>query len=249
MSLPDGAAASDREIKIGAHEPGGREKAAKREIMYFNPGCALSIYRPDKAGQVLDFLRRDLPGTEIKLHEICCRHDPQLPAGSVIINVCAGCDRRFGGDYEGISTISLWELLDRSGNFPFPDYHGLKVSVHDACPVRGRPAVHRAVRSLLGKMNIQVVEAAAHGTKSVCCGDSLYPSHSEEQIHAAMRRRADSMPCGDVVVYCVSCIKAMAVGGRTPRHLLDLLFGEDTPPQQCTVAEWHRQLEDYISRH
>lgn len=36
------------------------------------------------------------------------------------------------------------------------------------------------------------------------------------------------MPCEEVVVYCASCITSMSVGGKRPRYLLDLLFGEDT---------------------
>ena len=43
---------------------------------------------------------------------LCCHHDPCLPAGSVIINNCAGCDRRFRKLYEGISTITYREMLD-----------------------------------------------------------------------------------------------------------------------------------------
>lgn len=205
--------------------------------LYFNPGCALSIYKPEKEIQILQYLQENFPA--VNLHKICCRHDPQLPSGSVIINVCAGCDRRFSSLYEGVSTLSLWEVIDQLDNFPFPDYHGIKMSVHDACPVRDKPAVHTAVRNLLQKMNIEVVETKAHGTQSVCCGDSLYPACDTEKIHAAMKDRADSMPCEDVVVYCVSCIKAMNIGEKTPRHLVDLLFDASTEQEKCDITEWH----------
>ena len=215
--------------------------------LYFNPGCALAIYKPEMVERILDRLKERFP--EVTLHQICCRHAPGLPAGSVIINVCAGCDRRFRTLYGGISTVSLWEVIDQLDRFPLPDYQGLKVSIHDACPVRDRPDVHRAVRSLLKKMNIQIEETELHGASSVCCGDSLYPACDEERIRAAMKKRADSMPCGDVVVYCVSCIKAMDIGGKRPRYLVDLLFQEETVPQGGTVAQWHEQLEDYILAH
>ena len=116
--------------------------------------------------------------------------NPQLPDGSIIINVCAGCDRRFRNLYDGISTISLWEIIDKLNNFPFPDYHGMEVSVHDPCPVRNIPVVHMAVRELLQKMNINVIEAEKNGTNSVCCGDSLYPDCDIKKIHTAMKNRA-----------------------------------------------------------
>lgn len=218
-----------------------------QDNIYFNPGCALTIYKPEKVREIIAYLGEHIP--QIQLHELCCRHDPQLSEGSVIINVCAGCDRRFRTFYEGISTISLWEVMDELGEFPFPDYEGLEMSIHDACPVRDNPAVHNAIRSLLHKMNIQIKEAVAHGEKSICCGDSLYPSCDMERIHKAMKSRANSMPCENVAVYCVGCVQAMAIGGRTPRHMVDLLFGEETIPQKCSVAAWHNQLDRYILEH
>ncbi len=214
---------------------------------YFNPGCALSMYKPDYENRILEFLNTHY--TETALHKICCRHDPQLPEGSLIINVCAGCDRRFRSLYEGISTVSLWEVLDACDAFPYPDYKGMALSVHDPCPVRERPAVHKAVRSLLNKMHIVVAETQFHGSRSVCCGDDFYPALPVEQVHALMRKRAASMPTEDVCVYCVSCVKSMHIGGKTPRHILDLLMGETTDPEVYDTVQWHEQLQAYIDRH
>lgn len=214
---------------------------------YFNPGCALSIYKPEMENKNLKFLNENYG--EVELHKICCHHNPQLESGSMIINVCAGCDRRFRSLYDGISTISLWEVLDGLDSFQYPDYKGLKLSVHDACPVREKPQVHMAVRSLLKKMNIEVIETKYHGTRSICCGDDFYPKLPLEQIHERMKERADSMPCDEVCVYCVSCIKSMHIGGKTPRHLMDLLMGETTEPQIYETVKWHEQLDDYIEKH
>lgn len=215
--------------------------------LYFNPGCALSIYKPERVLQILDYLKKIFPF--IKLHQSCCHHKPGLPTGSVIINVCAGCDRRFSSLHKGISTVSLWEIIDEFNDFPFQNYNGMRVSIHDPCPVRNKMVVHKAVRNLLKKMNIEIIETSQHGTSSVCCGDSLYLSCDSKEIHAAMKKRADSMPCEDVVVYCVSCIKAMSVGGKIPHHLVDLLFHEATQPQECSVNEWHDVLDAYIAVH
>ena len=214
---------------------------------YFNPGCALSLYKPEMEDRVLALLNRDWG--PVRMHKICCRHDPGLPAGSTIINVCAGCDDRFGRLYEGISTVSLWEILDGMQGLQLPDYGGVRMSVHDPCPVRKRGEVHRAVRSLLRKMNIEVIEAEKHGAQSVCCGDSLYPALPGEDVRRHMRARARSMPCDDVVVYCVSCIKAMHIGGKRPRHMLDLLFGEPSDPQCSDTERWHQILSGYIAEH
>lgn len=214
---------------------------------YFNPGCALSLYKPEMEDKILNYLNENYG--EVALHKICCHHNPQLEEGSVIINVCSGCDKRFGSLYEGIKTISIYEILDRLDNFPYPDYKGLKVSVHDACPVRNKPQVHTAVRNLLRKMNIEIEETKHHGTSSICCGDDFYSKIPLDEVHQKMKDRAASMPCDEVCVYCVSCIKSMYIGGKTPRHLLDLLMGEGTDPKDYDTDRWHEQLKEYIEKH
>lgn len=214
---------------------------------YFNPGCALSIYKPEMENRIIQFLNKNYK--ETILHKICCKHDPQLDSGAVIINVCAGCDKRFSSLYEGISTVSLWEVLDNLDSFPFPDHSGLQLSLHDPCPIREKPQVHKAVRSLLRKMQIELIEAQFHGNRSICCGDDFFPKHPLEKVHGAMKRRADSMPCKEVAVYCISCIKSMHIGGKKPRYLLDLLFNEATEPQVYDTEKWHAQLQEYIDCH
>ena len=218
-----------------------------REKCYFNPGCALSVYKPESETRVLEILQRHFG--PVKMHNICCHHDPQLPSGSTIINNCAGCDRRFRSLYKGVNTISVWEVLDSIAGLPLPDHTGLTLSVHDSCSYRPKPQVHEAVRSLLRKMNIEIKEAFYNGTKSICCGDNFYSLIPLEKVHAFQRMRARQMPCQDVAVYCVSCIKAMAIGGKTPRHMVDLLLNEATEPQDTNLETYHQALQAYIDRH
>jgi Fe-S oxidoreductase len=166
-----------------------------------------------------------------------------------VINTCAGCDRRYRELYAGVTTVSLWERLAVDDTFDFPDYGGARMAVHDACPTRTEERVHVAVRTLLERMNIAVVEPKATRTKAVCCGDSFYGELPDDRVRALMARRAESMPCDDVVVYCVSCVKSMHNGGKTPRYLVDLLFAEETSPGVFEPSEWHRQLEEFIAAH
>ena len=210
---------------------------------YFNPGCALSLYKPDMVNKILGLIKKHYGN--VSSHNICCHFIPQVQMGSLMINVCAGCDRRFRSLYEGITTISIWELIDGFDKFIYPDYQGLKMSVHDACPVRERPQVHKAVRNLLNKMNIEIVETKFCGTSSICCGDDFFGKIQIEKVHQKMKDRADSMPCEHVCVYCVSCIKSMHIGGKTPRHLMDLLMNETTEPQTFDTVQWHEQLNEY----
>jgi Fe-S oxidoreductase len=213
----------------------------------FAPGCALMLYKPHLAETLQRFLFKDVEGTA--MHLACCRHAPGLPAGTRVINVCAGCDRRYRELYEGISTVSLWELLAKNHDFPFPDYGGVEMAVLDACPTRAETRVHDAVRVLMERVNIKAVEPAntrAHGT---CCGDSFYGVLPLENVKRQMAKRAGEMPRQDVVVYCVSCVKAMHIGGKRPRYLVDLLFGEETWPGTYEPDGWHRELQEYIDSH
>lgn len=218
-----------------------------RERCYYNPGCALSLYKPDVPKQVWQLLQDHFG--DVKFHDICCRHDPQLPEGSCIIANCAGCDRRFRSLYPGIETISLFEVLDSIEGLPLPDHSGWKVSIHDSCGYRHKPQVHQAIRSLLKKMNIEVEEAEYHGTTSVCCGDNFYGHVPNETVEKRIRERTEQFPCEDVVVYCIGCVRAFQFGGRRPLHLLDLILDRPTESMPDTLDEYHSILSRYIDAH
>lgn len=213
----------------------------------YAPGCALLIYKLELAKKVLEFLNKSLK--DISEHQICCRHDPKLESGTRVINTCAGCDRRYRELYEGISTVSLWEILAESETFPFPNYNGMEMSIHDACPTRTEERVHSSIRKLLERMNIKIIEAKHTRFKAVCCGDSFYGILPLEQVKEQMKKRSNEMPCDDVVVYCVSCIKAMYIGGKKPRYIMDLLFGEVTGIGTFEPDEWHDELQKFIDTH
>lgn len=210
----------------------------------YAPGCALNIYKPELAKKILEFLNNNYGS--IPEHLICCRHKPNLEYGTRVINTCPGCDRRYRELYDGISTISLWELLAESSVFPFPDYHGMEMSIHDACPTRTEERVHNAIRKLLKRMNIKVVEPKNTRTNSICCGDSFYGTLPVDDIKEKMKSRANEMPCDNVVVYCVSCIKSIYIGGKKPRYIVDLLFGEETKPGTFEPDKWHNELQIFI---
>jgi hypothetical protein len=213
----------------------------------FAPGCALMLYKPDLVDRLHRLLDEHLG--EIERWPTCCRADPEFRRRTEVINICPGCDRRFRQDYRRSSTISLWEILARTDFFPFPDYHGRAMSIIDACPTRDQPRVHDAIRVLLKKMNISLREPENTRTKSTCCGDTFWGQIPTDRVKEQMRKRASEMPAEEVVVYCVSCSKAVFIGGKTPRYMIDLLFGEETVPKTLDPDEWHRELDEYIEAH
>lgn len=213
----------------------------------FAPGCALLIYKPELGKKVLEYLNSELGN--IDEHLICCKHEPNLSKGTQIINICPGCDKRYRQLYEGISTISLWEVIAKSKTFPFPDYKGKEMTILDACPTRDQERIHDAIRILLKKMNIRIVEPEKTRTKSTCCGDSFYGVLPIQEVKEKMKERAAEMPVKDVVVYCVSCCNSMYIGDKNPRYLVDLLFNENTIIGTYEPDAWHKEIDDFVEKH
>ena len=213
----------------------------------FAPGCALMLYKPELADRVYKILNKEFGN--IELLTTCCKHEPNFDTQVEVINICPGCDKRYGNDYKNISTISLWEILADSDFFNFPDYHGKSMTILDACPTRENTQVHTAIRKILGKMSIVLNEPKNTRTKSTCCGDSFYGLIPVVDVKKMMTKRASEMPEDDVVVYCISCIKSVYIGAKRPKYLVDLLFMEETIPKTFEPEEWHKELNDYIETH
>lgn len=213
----------------------------------FVPGCALILYKPELSKKIHDFLNQSMGNME--LHMTCCKNEPQFEEKTHLINVCPGCDKRFENDYPQTETTSLWEILAESDDFDFPDYKGKTMTILDACPSRNKAKIHEAIRTLLKKMNITLVEAKKSKEKSVCCGDSFYGSIPVSEVKKQMIKRSNEMPVEDVIVYCVSCIKSMFIGGKKPHYLVDLLFKEESTQGTVEPDLWHKELDDYIAKH
>jgi len=213
----------------------------------FAPGCALMIYKPHLAEKLHAILKEHIGPMDVLT--TCCRHEPQLTTKTEVINICPGCDKRYRNDYQNTSTISLWEILAYNDFFPFPDYKGMEMSIIDACPTRDQERVHTAIRILLKKMNIDLIEPVHTKTNSTCCGDSFFGEISTEKVKKQMIKRTAEMPVDDVVVYCVSCSKSVFIGGKRPHYMIDLLFDETTVPDTFEPDKWHAAIDDYIENH
>lgn len=213
----------------------------------FTPGCALLMYKPHLADRAEQYLKTH--GYIIERSEICCHHNQRRKAETTAIVACSGCARRLKKEHQGIDAISLWEVMAEDETLQLPDYGGMKMSLHDACPTKSDEAVTFAIRKLLQRMNITLAEAELNRKNAPCCGDSFYPGLREAAIIEKMRERAEQMPCDDVVVHCISCVKSMTNGGKKPRYLLDLVFGEQTEPGELSPSIWHKEMQIFISKH
>jgi Fe-S oxidoreductase len=223
------------------------ENREEKEKLYFAPGCALMLYKPGLADKILGILNKNLGKVDLLL--TCCQHNPNLPENSKVINVCPGCDKRFSKDYAGVSTVSLWEVINENSFFEYPDYKGRKMTIIDACPTREVNIVQNSIRDLLKKMNINLIEPKNTRKESTCCGDVYYGSMPTIKVIELMIEKASEMPENDIVVHCVSCVMAVCTGGKNPHYLADLLFNEESNPQNIDLDDWHKELIDFIEAH
>ncbi len=191
---------------------------------WFAPGCALKKYKPERIAEITRFLKeRGLADGE---WTACCKSEEKMEDGGRIIVCCPGCSGRFRTLYPASQVISLWKVLLET-DFPFPDYSGQRMSIHDACRARGRHCseMQDSARLLCSRMGIRLTEPLHTRDEAVCCGGSAKDYETRRRMALL---RAKEFAEKNVVVYCTGCTRSFSVTDKAPRHLLDLLLGEKT---------------------
>lgn len=207
--------------------------------LYF-PSCNFTAASPDAAKTIREYLGQKMPVAG------CCRTDAlDYPEDSTAIYFCQACRETLGARAEGkFSLVNLFQYLDGDKDFPLPDYAGLTVTVQDCWRDREHPEIFAAVRSLLQKMHITVVEMEENREHSRFCGNlHVEPSSRElaEKLQAygekplytlpeevqrlAMEEQVRKLPCELAVTYCNRCKSGILLGGGKAVHLLELATG------------------------
>ena len=167
--------------------------------------------------------------------------------GDEVYSLCHNCNNIIEEMNPEIHVKSLWELIDSDGKFAFPDYHGETVTVQDCWRSRDRKEEQEAVRSLLKKMNLQVLEAEKHHEQTDFCGASLYRPqpvrnpklapkhyvegaegkflpHTPEEQQAIMQEYCSHFTTKTAVCYCHYCLEGRRMSGVDGRHIAEMLF-------------------------
>lgn len=168
-----------------------------------------------------------------------------------MVYLCHNCRNIFLEQHPEVPTKSLWELILEDDAFPLPDYHGETMAVQDCWRSNDNHAEQDAVRALLRKMHINVVELPENHEKTDFCGYSLYQpqparnaklapkryvenaagkflSHTDAEKRQLMEDYCRIIPTEQVVAYCHYCVDGLKLGGKHAIHLAELLF-----PEQC----------------
>ena len=190
----------------------------------FAPGCALNQYKPELVSKISRFL---LDASLIDgMYLTCCKSEQPMTEPVTLITCCPGCIHKFETKFPNSRILSLWKVLSDT-DFPFPDYHGMRMSIHDSCHTRQRYSseMQDFARILCEKMNISLVEPEHTKDDTRCCG-GCSPDYETRKEMAICR--AEEFSENNVVVYCTGCTRSFSVTNVAPRHLLDLLYSEPT---------------------
>jgi hypothetical protein len=213
-------------------------------MIYF-PSCKFQAAYPETAKKVTDYVT--------KIHGMvptgCCRGNLQkLSEEDIAIYICNTCSAFCDESSKAYEVISIWEIIAEDKNFPFPDYQGEKITIQDCWRAYDKRSVQNAIRALMKKMNLQIVELDENYEKTRFCGTSVlqkppsyykefapqrfcenapkefFQDYSKEDLITAMNTHCANIKTEKVATYCIACTNGLKSGGKKAIHLMELLF-------------------------
>lgn len=169
---------------------------------------------------------------------------------TTMVSVCQNCTSIFQESQPDIRVLSLWEyMLDCVPDFPYPDYGGAKMTLQDCWRQHDNRLQQEAVRKLLKKMNIEVVELSENRAETKFCGVStlrpapkrnlamaprryveeaqeFFAPHTPEAQLEYMKDYCKQITTEAVVAYCHYCTQGFGLVGQKHFHLAELLFAD-----------------------
>lgn len=168
---------------------------------------------------------------------------------TIMVSICHNCTAVFQESHPEVKVVSLWEfILENATNLPFPDYMGEKMTLQDCWRSYDNPKEQEAVRALMHKMNIEIVELKENHADTKFCGIStlrpaparnlkmapkrfvedapgLFKPHTSEEQKVAMQEYCKQIQTEKVVAYCHYCTEGFRLTGLKNYHLAELVFG------------------------
>lgn len=191
----------------------------------YYPSCNFTTNSPQAAKKIKDFLKENMKIAK------CCKIDQrEFSEEDIGIYVCQACRSQIENQ---VKTMSLWQYFDQLDDFIFPNYHGQKMYLQDCWRDRNHIEIHKAVRSLLKKMNIEVIEIEANKENAIFCGtlhfenkeleDDHLSHYSKELQEKYMKDYVQQFHGMQVICTCNRCLKGILMGKGKGVHLLELL--------------------------
>ena len=216
-------------------------------MKYYFPSCNFTRVRPATSEKIKTFMAAS--GVRVVG---CCRPGHKALSGwnDTVITVCETCSIIIGENRPAAKVISLYEFVDNLPDFPFPDYKGERITLQDCYRAKAKEAEKAAVRSVLRKMHVEVVELPGTEEEINFDGSFLFAPMRPDNFTLAPRRfeeiKQDMQPKSPdeikvwlkdycqrftterVACYCNSCLTGLEQGlpeGKRAVHVAELLFG------------------------
>lgn len=213
-------------------------------MIHYLPSCKIKALHPEASLK----LQRYLSKKEINVLG-CCRvissHE-QMKTDDTVITNCTSCAIITDEHNPQVNEISLYEYLLNDESFPWPDFHGEKITVQDCYRGIHKPEMQQAIRECLIKMNIVPVEIEENYEKTRFDGVFVFENVSKSNLQLApdyfgrfqnemvnvipaeqqkeeMKQWVSQYRTDRVVCYCNSCLKGLKLGGANAVHMVDLL--------------------------
>lgn len=237
---------------------------------YYIASCVFTAKFPELSFRIQDYIQKRFGFTVVR----CCvpkyklkDFEDKMPEGQIrsdwanlpdsgtfsdgdeVYSLCHNCNNLINEMHPGTKVHSLWELIDGDDSFRLPDFRGRKAYVQDCWRSRDRKEEQDAVRSLLNKMNIDVLELSQNRVQTDFCGASLYRPqpprnpklapkhyvegavgkfvpHSPEEQKQIMQEYCRQFGKDKVICYCHYCLEGLLMGDADAVHLAQMLFLE-----------------------
>ena len=208
------------------------------------PSCKIKEKYPRESERLREYLTEHF-GVEVTG---CCKPNRvKLTPDDRAIVMCNNCAAIIEESSAVGAEIYVWELIDGEEKFSFPDYNGERVTIQDCWAANDRHKVQRTVRSLLKKMNLDIVELPENFDATKFHGEVLLQPCAPLNAKLAPRRyaggnspaftpldeaarlkslceHAERITTYKVVCYCKPCAEGITKGGKEGVHILELLF-------------------------
>ncbi len=209
----------------------------------FWPGCAILSMGEDIVQKTYELLKTQIP--DLVFSTMCCgKPSLHIDGGKPyvkrkaylnkefeacgtkrIYTLCPNCQHTLS-EYSGLEIISAWTVLDKA--IPKDKYDmckGIRMALHDPCPVRNHLENTTAARSILTKLGVEILEFKHHGEKTICCGKKdMLMTLEPEKGQKLFEIRAKEAPSPHIVTYCASCVDTFRQNGFQGTHILELLW-------------------------
>ena len=212
-------------------------------MIYYEPSCKVRTAHPESSLKMQCYLRNK--GIIVTG---CCRPSQSFyKDGDTVLYNCTSCAIIVTEASPQVKSMSLYEYLLYDTSFPWPDFHGERITVQDCWRARLTPAVQLSVRKCMEKMNIEPVELESENFhRTIFDGpfnlmhiaqrnldiapktfskleDEISPITSQDEIKKRMAKQVAKYTTDRTVVYCSSCEKGIRMGGGNPVHIIELL--------------------------